>query len=216
MSAPHDVAPSANRFRVRRFHLFRSLVHLTKGARPVRVLDLGGTAEYWRALEPLWRDLDLEITLLNPAIPIDRAPRFHHVEGDARDLAAIPDGAFDIVHSNSVIEHVGDGAQRAAFAREARRVAPRHFIQTPNFWFPIEPHVQLPLFHWLPDPWGETLLTWRRWGHVPRAPDRAAAAAALGQMRLLSRREMARLFPDSVIVPETWCGLTKSLIAIRA
>ena len=39
-----------------------------------------------------------------------------------------------------------------SFAGEVRRPAPAHFIQTPYFRFPFEPHFGLPTFHWLPEP----------------------------------------------------------------
>ncbi len=59
------------------------------------------------------------------------------------------DREFDIAFSNSVIEHVPPELQ-AAFAAEVSRVADRYFVQTPNRYFPIEPHYQLPLFQFLP------------------------------------------------------------------
>lgn len=73
------------------------------------------------------------------------------VRGDARDLP-FADRSFDYVVSNAVLEHVGgpDGAQR--MISESRRVARIGYLHTtPNRWFPIEPHVMLPLIHWLPE-----------------------------------------------------------------
>lgn len=78
-------------------------------------------------------------------------PEIAYVQGDA---CALPfeDGAFDVVFSNAVIEHIGDRARQELFVREALRVGRRVFITTPNRWFPIEVHTRLPLVHWLPEP----------------------------------------------------------------
>jgi hypothetical protein len=73
------------------------------------------------------------------------------VTADGRDLP-FADAEFDIVHSNAVIEHVGDRAQQQRFVDELVRVARAGFVTTPNRWFPIETHCKLPLLHWLPRP----------------------------------------------------------------
>jgi len=64
------------------------------------------------------------------------------------DLQLNQDGEFDLVFSNSVIEHVGDFERMRQFVHEARRVAKSYWIQTPSKWFPIEPHCGMP-FWWL-------------------------------------------------------------------
>jgi SAM-dependent methyltransferase len=79
----------------------------------------------------------------------ERYPRIAYVQGDACALP-FPDGSFDVVHSNAVIEHVGGRERQAAFVREALRVGRRVFLTTPNRWFPVEVHTKLPLVHWLP------------------------------------------------------------------
>lgn len=81
----------------------------------------------------------------------ERYPHVAYVQGDACALP-FPDGAFDVVHSNAVIEHVGGRERQEAFVREALRVGRRVFLTTPNRWFPIEVHTRLPLVHWLPEP----------------------------------------------------------------
>ena len=61
------------------------------------------------------------------------------------------DMSFDIVHSNATIEHVGSLENQIAFIQETSRVAKKYvFIQTPNRFYPIDFHTNLPLIHWLP------------------------------------------------------------------
>jgi SAM-dependent methyltransferase len=80
----------------------------------------------------------------------ERYSRIVYVQGDACALP-FPDAAFDVVHSNAVIEHVGGRERQEAFVREALRVGRRVFLTTPNRWFPIEVHTRLPFVHWLPE-----------------------------------------------------------------
>jgi hypothetical protein len=86
-----------------------------------RVLDLGGLAETWREAPG-----PLDLTVLNlPGTQMKSEGLQHrvtYVEGDACDVAGVPDRSFDVVFSNSVIEHVGNDEQQQAFAREVRQV----------------------------------------------------------------------------------------------
>ena len=60
------------------------------------------------------------------------------------------DNEFDIVFSNSVIEHVGDFWKQKLFSSEIQRVGKRYFVQTPSFWFPYEPHTLIPFYQFFP------------------------------------------------------------------
>ena len=62
----------------------------------------------------------------------------------ASPMAAGAPMSYDVVFSNSLLEHVGGHAQRAALAREVRSLAPRHWVQTPYRYFPLEPHWLFP------------------------------------------------------------------------
>jgi SAM-dependent methyltransferase len=125
-----------------------------------------------------------------------RYPGIRYVQGDA---CALPfeDGAFDIVFSNAVIEHVGGRERQLAFVNEAIRVGRRLFITTPNRRFPIEVHTRLPLVHWLPD-------------SLAHRAYRAVGKDFATDVDLLSRRSLASLFPGRVRVISL--GLT--LVAI--
>ena len=59
--------------------------------------------------------------------------------------------AFDIVHTNATIEHVGSYQNQISLIRETVRVSKKYvFIQTPNRFYPIDFHTTLPLIHCLP------------------------------------------------------------------
>ena len=209
-----------SRLRARRLvHLLPLLEAAFREKGSVQILDMGGTTTYWRILSPDYlASRRVEITLVNlPGEVHDGPPEpFRVVEGDACDLAMFAANSFDLVHSNSVVEHVGDWARMKAFAKEVRRLAPRYFVQTPNFWFPIEPHFMCPFFHWLPEPTRVRILLRTGLGHYRRAGSVDNAVTAVQGARLLNRRMMASLFPDAAIVTERVALLPKSLMAIRA
>ena len=169
-------------------------------------------------MEPRWRDRPCHITLVNLEGDQSGAVadgRFTSIAGDACDLGQLGDFSFDLIYSNSVIEHVGRWQDQCKMAQEIRRLAPRYFVQTPNFWFPVEPHFRMPLIHWLPEPWRVAILMRHACGCYPRAQSCSQALRIFNDARLLDARAMAELFPDSVIERERFLGLTKSLIAVR-
>ena len=114
---------------------------------------------------------------------------------DARQMP-FADGAFDVVFANSIIEHVGDQASRQTFAAEVRRVGKRYYVQTPNQWFPVEPHLWTPFIHYLPAPLQKRLLrNFTVWGWLVR-PTQQGCEEFVDQVRLLTVRELKALFPD--------------------
>lgn len=212
---PGNVEMHTNRFRNARFARFLKLVdEASKPGAPVRILDLGGTADDWMMKSDLWSDRNLQITLLNmfPQEPPD--DRFACIEGNAC-ATGLADNAFDIVYSNSVIEHVGGWKEMSRMAGEVRRLAPRYFLQTPNYWFPVEAHSRFPLFNMIPEPWRLSLLLWRGAGFYAKSKDVDEAMGFIEDARLLNMRQLSHLFPDATIERERVAGLTKSLIAIR-
>lgn len=90
-------------------------------------------------------------------------PGVKFMMADGKDLP-FEDGAFDVVHSSAVLEHVGSRDNQMQFIRELTRVARRAvFMTTPNRWFPVEVHTVLPFVHWLPPRWFRAIL--RLLGH---------------------------------------------------
>ncbi|KQT09810.1 hypothetical protein ASG40_08665 [Methylobacterium sp. Leaf399] len=213
---PTKTAVYANRFRRRRVSAFLAVCDEILARQPTcRVLDLGGAADYWLGLESLWKDRPLHFTLLNLYPEKTPDSRFVATVGDGCALTDIPDFAFDVVHSNSVIEHVGSWGNKVRMAAEIRRVAPRYYVQTPNYWFPVEPHLRTPLIHWLPRPWQRSLVMTSAHGFFPRADTFEEADRILSDSSLLDGREMTALFPDARIERERFFGLVKSFVAIR-
>lgn len=176
------------------------------------VIDLGGTVEAW--LRAPVRPATVHVVNLE-AQPKDTPDWLTAEQGDACALPASLDGAaFDLVFSNSVIEHVGGHAQRVKFAAEVHRLAPRHWVQTPYRYFPVEPHWLFPGFQFLPVSARAEIS--RRWPLVhTRSPSHAAGVAAAMSVELLSRTEMASYFPGSALRYERVAGVVKALIAVK-
>ena len=203
-------------FRARRLAMFLELVDgIIARTGQCRVLDMGGSVEYWHDLAAVWRDRSMSFTLVNLEMTAAPDSRFTCVEGDCRDLSRWPDKSFDIVHSNSVLEHVGRWKDMRAMANEVGRLAPRYFVQTPNFWFPLEPHFRVPFFHWLPEPLRIALVMRRSCGAFPKAPTIDDAQRFIEDSTLLDAKRFMSLFPGAELKRERFYGLTKSLIAVR-
>jgi len=81
-----------------------------------------------------------------------------------------PDGAFDWVFCNEVIEHSGGTERQYALVAEMYRVARKGvFVATANRHHPIEFKSRLPFIHLLPDAAWRRLLKWcgkRKWASV--------------------------------------------------
>ena len=160
----------------------------------------------------MWEHIDgrLNITIVNLPDQTGAEMPSHHdlrfVEGDACNLTDFEDGSFDLVFSNSVIEHVGDEQRQAAFAREVRRLGKSYWVQTPSKWFPIEAHTGMPFWWCYPEPvrrfflqrWHTTLPAWSDF---------------IAETRVLSRARMQELFPTARIYVESVVGIPKSYAA---
>jgi SAM-dependent methyltransferase len=194
----------ARRFRPARMKMFRD--RLEPGP-TTRILDLGGTVAFWEGT-------DLAVTVLNLGPQPDEVPSgVTYVQGDATDVP-FSDRAFDIVFSNSMIEHLHTRERQEKVASEALRVGTTVWVQTPNRWFPLEPHYLTPFIHWLPEGIRRRLVrNFTVWGWITR-PTRERADAMVEEVRLLTIEEMRTLFPECEIERERYLRMTKSLIAI--
>jgi len=188
--------------------------------RQVEIVDVGGTREYWNIIpiEYLHRR-HVRIAIVNLTVPThpfeEQDAVFSYVQGDGCDLKGIGHNQFDIAHSNSVIEHVGGLNRMADFAKEIRRIAASYYVQTPNYFYPIEPHFLFPFFHWLPVPVRLRLAMRFKLGCFPRASNMDEARSFIDLCRLLKKRTLLDLFPDATLYRERLFLLVKSFIMIR-
>jgi hypothetical protein len=175
----------------------------------MNVLDLGGTASYWGSA-PVRPE---HVTLVNISPGTSQEAWLTEVGGDACSFQS--SSHFDLVISNSLLEHLGGPARRQQFADVVQQAADRHWVQTPYRYFPIEPHWLFPGLQWLPVP--ARVMVTRHWplGHC-QADTHDEALRLVLEVELVGRTEMAKLFPTSRLWSETWLGLTKSLVAIRS
>ncbi len=177
-----------------------------------RILDVGGTPYNWNLMA--YED---PVTLLNIRIPenVHKYPQnFTFVEGDGTDLP-YRDEEFDIVFSNSVIEHVGSMADQKRFANEVRRVGKKIWIQTPAKSFFFEPHYLTPFVHWFPKAWQKRTLRYSVRG-LSEKWSQEEVNRMVDDTRLLTHQEIKLLFPDCHVRREYFLFLTKSYIVTRA
>lgn len=124
-------------------------------SRETRILDVGGVST-----DRLSLAVCPNVSLLNirpePNCPLPQ------VIADGRALP-FKDRSFEIVFSNSVIEHLGSPEQQRAFVLEISRLGQKYWVQTPNRWFPFEPHLLTSFVQWLPRRWPRGTLPFDGW-----------------------------------------------------
>jgi hypothetical protein len=198
-------------FRTQRLQLFEKMFAISERT---RILDVGGSPEIWS-----FSNAKPQLTILN--MPSALSPHSHHSNLVAADGRMLPfsDGAFDIVFSNSVIEHVGTREDQRLFAQEVARVGKTYWIQTPNRNFPFEHHVMLPAVHFLPKRWQKAVVDrFTGWEYLvsPSADERRNYLHHfLHELNLLDPQGMRMLFPNATLVKERFLGMAKSLIAVK-
>lgn len=203
--APQSLAARARRRRWRMFEqAFPALSEM-------RVLDLGGYVARWRDTPTR----PLQVVALNLDHEEPPPEKWAHVVvGDAcAPPVSLQREKFDLVFSNSLIEHVGGHYRCQQFASAVHSLAPHHWIQTPYRYFPVEAHWLFPGFQFLPVAIRAKLAY--RW---PLASERSSRPTAVGDVlsvESLSTTEMRYYFPESNIYYERFLGLIKSVIAVR-
>jgi len=195
-------------FRKKRFKFFEEKIANLK--KPVSILDIGGTVRFW--VDENYHEKDVEITIVNLRTEVSPYSNIKVIIGDACDLSALADKSFDVVFSNSLIEHLYTKENQFRMAREAMRVGKYFFIQTPNRYFPIEPHFKFPLFQFLPEAAQVFLQTKTHLINGQRY-NRDYAENIVKEIKLLTGKEMKEFFPMGSLYVERFLGLPKSFVA---
>lgn len=198
----------ATRLRKKRFSFFLSLLNSLE--HPISILDVGGTEDFWNIMG-ISNLSDVYITLLNISECMTSNPNINFVKGNACDIK-FPDSSFDIIFSNSVIEHVGNRYNQMQMANEVKRVGKRFFIQTPAKAFFLEPHFLFPFFQFFPVSIKVWLVRNIKLGWYDRKPILEDAKSLVESVNLLSKKELIGLFPECYLYEEKILGLTKSFI----
>ena len=200
------------KFRNRRLHDFEALFFNNFSPdQPLRILDVGGTGYFWEnsALPKLKQ---IEIVLLNLHEEEINHPTIRSIRGDAVAMPEFEDKSFDLVFSNSVIEHVYTLENQKKMADEIMRVGNKYFIQTPNRRFPIEAHYALPYAQYMPKKFIYYILTETKMSRLNKWKP-ADAKQYLEEIRLLDEAQLRQLFPQAEIYKEKLLGLVKSFAA---
>jgi len=186
----------ANYYRNKRFGLFQTLLNVKKDT---PILDVGGEFEFWENMK------FENIMLLN----IHKKNENKNIKSIVYDGGKFPfkDKKFEVVFSNSTIEHVGDFRDQKLFASEIQRVGKLYFVQTPSFWFPYEPHAMIPFYQFLPS----NIKMWLRTIY----PKSTYPIEKLLSIRLLTKKELKYLFPSATIITERMFLFPKSYYAVK-
>lgn len=198
--------------RSKRFEVFESLLDKTfNGQKVIRILDVGGASYFWKDQE-LVKSGRLQITLLNLEEEKNLPFGIKSMKGSATDLSMFDENAFDLVFSNSVIEHLYTWENQQKMASECQRLCGKFYIQTPNKHFFIEAHYAIPFAQYLPKKLTYFILTKTKLSRL-RKWDPRDAQQYLDEIRLINYAEMKQLFPGANIYKEKMLGMTKSFTA---
>ena len=194
----------AIRIRLKRIAYFKELI--SSLPRPLRILDVGGTEVFWERMG-LCGGETIEVVIINLRDIETSHPNFKSVIGDARSMPQFKDGEFDVVFSNSVIEHVGGYENQKRMADEVKRVGKCYFLQTPNYYFPVELHVLFPFFQFFPLRLQVFLLRHVSIGWTGKIASKERAIRLIRCCQLLKKKELKELFPGADMYPEKFMGL---------
>jgi hypothetical protein len=204
--------------RGQRINLFGQL--LTEcGVKNGKVLDIGGLVDFWRMnAQYLPSGLIKEIDIVNLPSQKLRHEQIGEIKlniygGNALDGKSLRHEHYTVIHSNSVIEHVGNLRSQKNMADVIKNKSDYYWVQTPAKSFPLEPHFYFPFFSYLPL-WIQTKLYQNfSLGFMGKEPDWFKARTTCEQTRLLTLRELTLIFDSCGILKERLFMMDKSYVA---
>lgn len=201
------------RLRNKRFEFFSGFC--SRLDKPVNILDLGGSDYHWRNSR-FRNNKNFQITIVNTEQQnVKDVCNLSFIKKDARELGYFSEKEYDLVYSNSLFEHINNFDEQKKLAEEIRRIGKHYFIQTPNFYFPLEPHFLFPFFQNLPEAARLKLVQKYDLGWFKKQTDETKARELINSVRLLKKRELKQMFPDGKVYSEKYLLLNKSFIIYR-
>ena len=197
------------KFRSKRFHIFENLLERKFHLRNPLIVDIGGANYYWEQMK-LKSKRGFNVALVN--LSAEAIQNFKGIVGDAKNISFIKDKTIEVIHSNSLIEHLGTYENQFAFAQRIKKLSKYYFIQTPAFIFPIEPHFLMPFFHWLPKQIRILLVQNFNLGWYKKETDKTKAEKYVSEIRIMKKRELKKLFPHEKVLIERFFFIPKSYI----
>lgn len=187
-------------FRKKRMGIFFEILKPTKN---ITILDVGGNIFNWPLVKGKPR-----ITILNIKLPRNYGLEYKNnvkfVLGNGSNLP-FRNNSFDIGYSNSVIEHLETLKKQKQFAKEIMRVGKNIFVQTPNKYFFVEPHLLTSFIHYLPKGVQRKLLgNFTIWELITRPSQQYCTNHVIDKIRLFSYKELRLLFPNCSIIKKSF------------
>ncbi|MEO8666201.1 MAG: class I SAM-dependent methyltransferase [Ignavibacteria bacterium] len=203
----------SGRMRRKRMEFFRKFTDGLK--KPLRILDVGGSDYHWRDSDFV-NNRNYYITIVNTELQDMKDLRnICFIKRDVSDLGFFDNKEYDIVYSNSLLEHLNTFEQQMFVSDEMRRIGKHYFVQTPNYYFPVEPHFLFPFFQFLSESLKTKLIMRYDLGWFQKEIDETRARELARSIRLLKKDELLKLFPDAKFYSEKYFLLNKSFIAYK-
>ncbi len=199
----------ASYFRKKRFEYFVRVIK--PDPKNHSILDIGGRPQFW-----IRSGYEGRVDMINIEDQNVRnlPSNIRLIKGDILNIEELLKEKYDIIFSNSTIEHVGGLREQKKLAQIIMNNCSKYFVQTPNLNFPLEPHFLFPFFQFLPYSLKVTIAKYWPFGwYVPKSE---SAIKDTKMIRLLSKKQLKSLFPDGELVSEKFLIFNKSFYIFRS